>query len=263
MEMHTVVGGHGTVSCQRTRWIEEGIDPIENLVRSVLSIGGGEIEQMEAIAPDYPSTLFTVLEERGRLQWFHRKTATEARNLRTIRGNPSRISFPENSFDLVGCQFLLNLPLDPEPIIRETVRICAPGGQILLQDLTGPPAESWFTTQFSDPVLAEVDQVLRELEHVLFFGSMLSRSLEKAGIDDLRVSVQSCPTGEDWKLSLERRLWQHKLYKAVPIALTRIDDDVRSVDEIVETFLDRMDPESGRSQPVMCSVLAQKPIDGI
>ena len=32
---------------------------------------------------------------------------------------------------------------------------------------------------------------------------------------------------------------------------------------IVEAFLDRMDPDSGRSQPVMCSVLARKPIDGI
>jgi len=261
--MQTVVGGQTAYTRQRAKWIEEGIDPIENLVRSVLSIGGGEMEQMEAIAPDYPGTSFTVLEERGRMQWFQRTTRVEARNLRTIRGHPTRMSFPENSFDLVGCQFLLSLPLDPLPIIREAVRICAPGGQILLQDLTGPPAESWFTTQFSDPVLSGVDHVLRELENVLFFGSMLGRSLERAGIDDLRVAVQSCPTGDDWLESIERRLWKHKLYKAVPIALNRVDDDDRSVDEIVEAFLDRMDPETGRNQPVMCSVLGRKPMDSL
>jgi hypothetical protein len=130
---------------------------------------------------------------------------------------------------------------------------------VLLQDLAGPPAESWSTTSFSDPVLAEIDAVLRELQNVLFFGSMLNGTMEKYGMEDLKVSVQSCTTGDDWKDSIEHRLWQHKLHKAVPIALTRIDDD-RSTEELIEAFLENGDPEASRSQAVMCSVTGRKPV---
>ena len=58
--------------------------------------------------------------------------------------------------------------------------------------------------------------------------------------------------------SIERRLWQHKLHKVVPIALTRIDDD-RSTEELIEFFLEKINPETSRSQAVMCSVTGQKP----
>ena len=256
--MQTLVGGLQAQSRTGPNWIEDRFAPRQDLARSVLSIGGGELEQMEAIAPVYPETFFTILEERDIRHWFRRRKPSEARNLRTIRGNPTRLSFPHDSYDLVGCQFLLSLPLDPDPIIGEAIRVCAPGGTVLLQDLTGPPTEPWFTTSFSDPVMAEIDTVLRELQSVLFFGSMLNGTMEKYGMEDLRVSVQSCPTGDDWKDSIEQRLWQHKLHKAVPIALTRIDDD-RSTEELVEAFLEQINPEAARSQVVMCSVTAKKP----
>ena len=261
-EMQTVVGGRSAQLRQGPSWIDGAIDPFEGLVRSVLSIGGGELEQMEAIAPDCPSTLFTVFEERGRLPWFRRKTPVAARNLRMVGGNPTRLSFPEDSFDLVGCQFLLGLPLDPVPIIREAVRVCAPGGQILLQDLSGPPVESWFGGVHRDPVFNEIDTVLRELRAILFFGDILSRSLEKLEVDEIRVSIQSCPGGQDWKHSIERRLWAHKLHKAVPIAVSRLDDD-RPVEAIIEGYLDRLDPARAGNQPVMCSVLGRKSLPAL
>ena len=257
--MHTVVGGLHAQSRTGPNWIEDRFEPVQDLARSVLSIGGGELEQMEAIAPVYPETFFTILEERDIRHWFRRKKPSEARNLRIIRGNPARLSFPHDSYDLVGCQFLLSLPLDPDPIVKEAIRVCAPGGTVLLQDLAGPPAEACSTFAFSDPVMVEIDTVLRELQNILFFGSMLNGTMEKHGMEDLKVSVQSCPTGDDWKDSIEHRLWQHKLHKAVPIALTRIDDD-RSTEELIEAFLENIDPEATRSQAVMCSVMGRKPV---
>ena len=253
-----MVGGRTALPRQGPNWIDRAVDPVEGLVRSVLSVGGGELEEMTAIAPGFPGTSFTVFEERGFLPWFRRKTPAEARNLRIVRGNPSRLSFPGDTFDLVGCQFLLSLPLDPEPIIREAVRVCAPGGQILLQDLSGPPSETWFDRSLADPVLSELDTVLRELRSVLFFGDMLSHALERSGVDEIRVSVQSCPGGQDWVHSIERRLWTHKLHKAVPIALSRVADE-RAVEEIIEAFLERMDPAESGNQPLMCSVVGHKP----
>jgi len=260
--METVVGGSHAQSPAGPNWIEDRFEPRADLARSVLSIGGGELEQMEAIAPVYPETFFTVLEERDIRHWFRRKKPSEARNLRIIRGNPARLSFPQDSYDLVGCQFLLALPVDPDPIISEAIRVCAPGGIVLLQDLAGPPTEPWFPAAFSDPVMAEIDTVLRELQTVLFFGSMLTGTMEKYGMEDLKVSVQSCPTGDDWKESIEHRLWQHKLHKAVPVALTRIDDD-RSIEELIEAFLDKINPAEARSQAVMCSVTGRKPVAAI
>jgi len=260
--MQTVVGGLHAQSRTGPEWIEDRFEPSQDLARSVLSIGGGELEQMEAIAPVYPETFFTVIEERDIRHWFRRKMPSEARNLRIIRGNPARLSFPLDSYDLVGCQFLLTLPLDPDPIIGEAIRVCAPGGTVLLQDLAGPSTEPWFAAAQSDPVLAEIDKVLRELQTVLFFGSMLNGTMEKYGMENLKVSVQSCPSGDDWNNSIERRLWTHKLHKVVPIALTRIDDD-RSTEELIEAFLEKIDPEDAPSQSVMCSVTGQKPFSEV
>jgi ubiquinone/menaquinone biosynthesis C-methylase UbiE len=210
----------------------------------------------------YPETFFTVIEERDIRHWFRRKVPSEARNLRIIRGNPARLSFPQDSYDLVGCQFLLTLPLDPDPVISEAIRVCAPGGTVLLQDLAGPSTEPWFAAAQSDPVMAEIDKVLRELQTVLFFGSMLNGTMEKYGMENLKVSVQSCPDGDYWKNSIEHRLWTHKLHKVVPIALTRVDDD-RSTEELIEAFLELINPKDASSQSVMCSITGQKPFPGV
>lgn len=55
----------------------------------------------------------------------------------SLVGDAAILPFEDGSFDLVYCRFLLEYLRDPEQAVREMVRVCRPGGRVLLQDLDG------------------------------------------------------------------------------------------------------------------------------
>ncbi len=44
----------------------------------------------------------------------------------------SQLDFPDNSFDLVVAMFVMTVVPDPEAVMKELQRVCAPGGEVLL-----------------------------------------------------------------------------------------------------------------------------------
>jgi ubiquinone/menaquinone biosynthesis C-methylase UbiE len=54
-----------------------------------------------------------------------------------VRGDAHAMDFPSNRFDLVYSRMLLEYLKDKEQAVREMVRVCRPGGTVLLQDLDG------------------------------------------------------------------------------------------------------------------------------
>jgi phosphatidylethanolamine/phosphatidyl-N-methylethanolamine N-methyltransferase len=44
----------------------------------------------------------------------------------------SKLDFPDNSFDLVVAMFVMTVVPDPEAVMKELQRVCAPGGEVLL-----------------------------------------------------------------------------------------------------------------------------------
>ncbi len=44
----------------------------------------------------------------------------------------SRLEFPDNSFDTVVAMFVMTVVPDPEAVMKELQRVCAPGGEVLL-----------------------------------------------------------------------------------------------------------------------------------
>ncbi len=44
----------------------------------------------------------------------------------------SRLDFPDDSFDLVVAMFVMTVVPDPEAVMKELQRVCAPGGEVLL-----------------------------------------------------------------------------------------------------------------------------------
>ena len=55
----------------------------------------------------------------------------------SLVGDAAILPFEDGSFDLVYCRFLLEYLRDPEQAVREMVRVCRPGGCVVLQDLDG------------------------------------------------------------------------------------------------------------------------------
>jgi len=44
----------------------------------------------------------------------------------------SKLDFPDNSFDLVVAMFVMTVVPDPDAVMKELQRVCAPGGEVLL-----------------------------------------------------------------------------------------------------------------------------------
>jgi ubiquinone/menaquinone biosynthesis C-methylase UbiE len=57
-------------------------------------------------------------------------------------GRAEALPFPEGCFDLVYCRLLMEYLPAPEQAMAELIRVCRPGGSILVQDSTA----SWLTT---------------------------------------------------------------------------------------------------------------------
>ena len=54
-----------------------------------------------------------------------------------VRGDAQALQFPANTFDLVYCRMLLEYLPRKKEAVAEMVRVCKPGGTVLLQDLDG------------------------------------------------------------------------------------------------------------------------------
>lgn len=71
--------------------------------------------------------------------------ARRIRNVRLLRMDARRLSFPDNSFDVVYAPYLVTAVPDPVQVAREMRRVCVPGGRIVLLNhfLSRNPAISW------------------------------------------------------------------------------------------------------------------------
>ena len=59
-----------------------------------------------------------------------------------LQGDAHRLMFGEATFDAVTCLEALEFMRDPRAVIREMLRVCKPGGVMLVSNRVGP--ESWF-----------------------------------------------------------------------------------------------------------------------
>ena len=72
-------------------------------------------------------------------------------HVRLLRMDARRLSFPDNSFDVVYAPYLVTAVPDPVQVAREMRRVCAPGGRIVLLNhfLSRNAAISWLERRLS------------------------------------------------------------------------------------------------------------------
>src|SRR5437879_2255079 len=110
-----------------------------HLVRGteVLSVGCGPGVILGAICSLYPSVRGIGLDiSTDRVEEAKRKNRDNPR-ARFVCGDAHAMQFPAESFDLVYCRMLLQYLREKERAVAEMVRVCKPGGTVLLQDLDG------------------------------------------------------------------------------------------------------------------------------
>ena len=103
----------------------------------VLSVGCGPGVILNAVSVRHPSICGTGLDiSAERVKEATQRNAGNPR-LKFVRGDAQAIPLPSGSFDLVYSRMLLQYLREKEKAVAEMVRVCKPGGSILLQDLDG------------------------------------------------------------------------------------------------------------------------------
>jgi ubiquinone/menaquinone biosynthesis C-methylase UbiE len=170
-----------------------------------------------------------------------RQLATEKgiENVTWDRGDVGRLPYADGTFDIVVTRFSMHHFLDPLDVLREMVRVCAPGGRVVVIDMyaSDDPAKAaeWNRAEkLRDPSHVRC-LTLPELKGL--FGSvglpapratfyelrdeirnLLARSFPNPG-DDLKIIPMFAASAEDDRLGIPVRREGERIEYAYPIAI--------------------------------------------
>lgn len=178
----------------------------------VLDVGCGPGVILHEIAELDPTVQATGLEiSSDRVRIAVDKHADNSR-VRFVSGDAHAMQFASHNFDFVYSRMLFQYLPDKQQALAELVRVCRPGGTVLLQDLDGQLL--WHYPE-SPGVQRAVETVVKALSKTgfdPFVGRKLYRLAQLAGLENLRVDVECYHliagevrphTLEQWKLKLD------------------------------------------------------------
>lgn len=156
----------------------------------VLSVGCGPGVILNEVSALHPSIHATGIDiSADRVQEAVQKNRDNPR-LKFVCGDARAMQFPTDSFDFVYSRMLLQYLREKEKAVAEMVRVCKPGGTILLQDLDGQLL--WHYPEDANMQQA-VEKVLATLASTgfdPFVGRKLFWLAQKAGLKKLDVQVE-------------------------------------------------------------------------
>lgn len=202
----------------------------------ILSVGCGPgviLREVCAMDPSITGTGIDISAER--IQEAIRKNPANSR-VKLVRGDARAMQFPSDGFDVVYSRMLFEYLRDREQAAAEMVRVCRPGGSVLLQDLDGQLL--WNYPE--DPVVqCAVEKVVAGLASTgfdPFVGRKLFSLAHNAGLKNIEVQVECYHliAGEIDPGIL--RQWELKLEIAVP-SIARIVGDERAASDLARKFL--------------------------
>jgi len=125
--------GYTYADAEDLEWMLAGLPLTKEIEALDIATGTGELAR--ALAPQVASVVGVdatgAMLERARS--FVRQH--NIRNITFQRAAVEELPFGDESFDLVTCRYAFHHFADPKPVISEMVRVCRPGGHILIVDL--------------------------------------------------------------------------------------------------------------------------------
>jgi len=239
-------------------WVAQYLDRLLPDSGAVLEVGCGPGALVAAVAAASSTLYVTGVDlNAGR---FRRECASMPFNVSLLEANACALPCEPNAFDVVYCRFLLEYLKERARAVSEMVRVCKPGGRVLLQDLDGQMLWHY-------PADAELsDQMARVLAFMATtgFDPLVGRKLyslaRDAGLTDLSVQAQPyhliAGVADDFTLEL----WDLKLDIALPIAAQALGT-MEAARALKARFMDYLRREDSLTYSVVFTVVGTKPGD--
>jgi ubiquinone/menaquinone biosynthesis C-methylase UbiE len=179
-------------------------------------------------------------------------------NVRLQVGDARSLPFEDDTFDFVYCRFLLEYLAARQKAADELVRVCRPGGRVMLQDLDGQFL--WHHPE-DEALRGQIERVFAGLSNIgfdPFIGRKLFSIAKMAGLVDLRVIAESyhlyAGRIDDWNL----QLWETKLDIAMPV-IANILESEDAAKSLKSRFLDYLLRDDSLTYSVVFTVVGTKP----
>ncbi len=193
-------------------WMKKYLEPYLSPGAEVLSAGCGPGNILRAAVASHPTIKGTGIDiSPTRIRQTKEKHRGNPR-LRFFCGDVQRMEFACSEFDVVYSRMLLQYVADKEKTVAEMVRVCRPGGTVLMQDLDGQLV--WHYPE-DDLMKQTVDRVLASLAETgfdPFVGRKLFWLARHAGLENIKVQAEcyhliageiDAATYGQWELKLE------------------------------------------------------------
>lgn len=171
-------------------WVQRYLARYVRAGAEVLSVGCGPgtiLREISALDASVKGTGIDISKERVEEAKQRNRGIAQ---LDFVRGDAQVMQFPSNRFDLVYSRMLLEYLKDKEGAVREMVRVCRPGGRVLLQDLDGQLLWHYPEDLAVQSTAEKVVKALGATGFDAFVGRKLFSFAYKAGLKQIRVQAE-------------------------------------------------------------------------
>lgn len=240
------------------RWVETYLRRHLFSSCSVLDVGCGPGVIARAIGKLFPTTTVVGVDASAERISEARRLVGDCLNVEMSEGRASCLPFESHQFDLVYCRFLLEYLPDRKDAISEMVRVCAPGGRVLLQDLDGQLVWHY---PCDEGLQGDIGRVLRRLGMAgfdPFVGRKLFSFARSAGLCDIEVRAESYHLVAGRIDELNYHLWQLKLDIALPAMAKALNSRIEA-EALRDAFLAYLRRDDTLTYSVVFTVVGTKP----
>lgn len=241
-------------------WVDTYLTPYLDGATHVLDVGCGPAALAREVALRCPGCNVVGLDASRMRLAAAEQNRDECSNLALMLGNATALPWPDASFDLVYCRFLLEYLADRQQAVSEMVRVCAPGGHVMLQDLD---AQMLLHHPVDPDLQAGIEKVLdafRKTGFDPFVGRKLFALARNAGLTNLKVDIEPYHLFAGQIDDHHYELWDLKLDIALPVITTAFGGD-RAAYQFKQRFLDYLRRDDTLSYSILFTVTGQIPVE--
>ena len=233
-------------------YVEQWIRPASD----VLDVGCGPGVLARAVAPNVRSITALELSEDRYTEATHNLVGVA--NAEVVRGSAVDMPFEDDQFDFACTRFMLEYLRKPEQAVSEMLRVCRPGGRVMLQDLDGQLVWHYPIKKSLEDGINCVVKALAATGFDPFIGRKLFHLAKMAGLKDIviRCEPYHLVAGE-----IDQRnynLWNLKLEIAFP-AIAEAVGGQEEARKLIQQFMEQLCREDTLTYSNVFTIVGTKP----